>query len=93
MATHKSAQKRIRRNARRREFNRSNLTRMRTAVKALRAALAAGDLDRARPMLRATTSLIDRLARKGVLHDNAAARTKSRLSRDLRRLEAGAPAR
>jgi small subunit ribosomal protein S20 len=93
MATHKSAEKRIRRNTRRREFNRSNLTRMRSAVKALRAALAARDLDKAGPMLRATTALIDRLARKGVLHPNAAARTKSRLSRGLRRLEAGAPAR
>ncbi len=90
MATHKSALKRIRRNARRRTINRSNLSRMRTAVKTLRGAIEARDAKTAAPLLRSTLSLIDRMVSKGVLHANAAARTKSRLTRHLQRLQGGA---
>ncbi len=93
MATHRSALKRIRRNARRRLVNRQNLGRVRTAIKSLRSALAARDLDKARPLLKKTVSLLDRLVRKGTLHGNTVARTKSRLTRHLRRLETGAAAR
>jgi small subunit ribosomal protein S20 len=92
MATHKSALKRIRRNASRRTINRRNLSRMRTAVKTLRGAIEARDAKTASPLLRSTLSLIDRMVSKGVLHANAAARTKSRLTRHLRRLESGAGA-
>jgi small subunit ribosomal protein S20 len=56
---------------------------MRTAIKQFRALVAAGNLDEARSTLPAMLSLIDRTARLGSIHDNAAARTKSRLTRAL----------
>ena len=87
MATHPSAVKRIRRNARCQQYNRRNLQRMRTAIKGLRSALASGDLEKARARLVPTVSLIDNLVGKGVVHANAAARTKSRLTRQVHRME------
>lgn len=79
MANHKSAEKRIRQNAKRRLNNRQKLTRMRTAVKKLRAAVAEGDQKAAQELLQPTLSIVDRTAQKGVIHGNKAARTKSRL--------------
>ena len=61
---------------------------MRTAVKKLRAALAAGDKDAAKELLIPTLALIDRTAKLGAHHDNAAARTKSRLVVSLNKLAA-----
>ncbi|MEN3331539.1 MAG: small subunit ribosomal protein [Blastocatellia bacterium] len=80
MANHKSAEKRIRQNERRNEVNRRNRSSLRTQVKALRAAIAAGDQEQARTALNETVSLIDKSIQKGVLHRNAAARYKSRLT-------------
>jgi small subunit ribosomal protein S20 len=80
MANHKSAEKRIRQTERRNEVNRRNRARLRTQVKALRAAIAAGDQQQAQAALNETVSLIDKSIQKGVLHRNAAARYKSRLT-------------
>ena len=80
MANHKSAEKRIRQTERRNEVNRRNRSSLRTQVKALRAAIAAGDQEQAKAALNATVSLIDKSIQKGVLHRNAAARYKSRLT-------------
>jgi small subunit ribosomal protein S20 len=80
MANHKSAEKRIRQTERRTEVNRRNRSRLRTQVKALRAAIAAGDQEQARAALNEAVSLIDKSIQKGVLHRNAAARYKSRLT-------------
>jgi len=80
MANHKSAEKRIRQTERRNEVNRRNRRSLRTQVKALRAAIAAGDQEQAKAALNATVSLIDKSIQKGVLHRNAAARYKSRLT-------------
>lgn len=80
MANHKSAEKRIRQTAKRRLRNRTNLTRMRSAVKKLRTAVAEGDQKAAQELLKPTLSIVDRTAQKGVIHANKAARTKSRLS-------------
>ncbi|MEE8537723.1 MAG: 30S ribosomal protein S20 [Acidobacteriota bacterium] len=93
MATHRSARKRIRRNARCQQYNRQNRQRMRTAIKGLRSALDSGDLEQARARLVPTVSLIDRLVGKGVVHASVAARTKSRLTRHVNRMEGGAGAR
>lgn len=93
MASHRSAIKRIRRNERRRDINHRSLGRVRTAIKSLRAAVTARDVERARPLLRTAVSLLDRLVRKGVLHRNTAARTKSRLSRHVRLLQSPAAGR
>lgn len=80
MANHKSAEKRMRQTERRNEVNRRNRSSLRTQIKALRAAIAEGNQDQARTALNATVSLIDKSIQKGVLHRNAAARYKSRLT-------------
>ena len=80
MANHKSAEKRIRQTERRNEVNRRNRARLRTQIKALRAAIAAGDRQQAQAALNEAVSLIDKSIQKGVLHHNAAARYKSRLT-------------
>ena len=80
MANHKSAEKRIRQNEKRRLVNRQNRSAMRTEIKKLRSALALGDVATAQETLPAIVSVIDRSVQKGVLHRNAAARYKSRLT-------------
>jgi small subunit ribosomal protein S20 len=80
MANTKSAEKRILQNERRRQRNRSHRSRMRTAIKRLRAALDAGEAEKARELLPQAIRVIDKTAQKGVIHDNTAARYKSRLS-------------
>ncbi|MDT5293958.1 MAG: small subunit ribosomal protein [Acidobacteriota bacterium] len=80
MPNHKSAEKRVRQNEKRRDINRGNRGRLRTGIKKLRAALESGDAGSAQTLLPATVSLIDKAVQKGVLHRNAAARYKSRLT-------------
>ncbi|HEV2801331.1 MAG TPA: 30S ribosomal protein S20 [Pyrinomonadaceae bacterium] len=81
MPNHKSAEKRMRQNERRRTINRSNRTRLRTEIKKLRAALTgAADAGAIQTVLSQTISIIDKSVQKGVLHRNAAARYKSRLT-------------
>jgi small subunit ribosomal protein S20 len=80
MPNHKSAEKRVRQNEKRRDVNRGNRGRLRTGIKKLRAALESGDAGAAQELLPATVSLIDKAVQKGVLHRNAAARFKSRLT-------------
>jgi len=80
MANHKSAEKRNRQAERRNEANRQNRGRLRTEIKKLRAAIDAGNRDEAKSLLSATVSLIDKSIQKGILHQNAAARYKSRLT-------------
>ena len=80
MPNHKSAEKRVRQSEKRRVINRSNRTKVRTYIKKLRGALEAGskpDIDKALPE---TISVIDKAVQKGVLHANAAARYKARLT-------------
>ncbi len=81
MANIKSAEKRIQVNTRQRERNRTLRTRMRSAVKDLRKAVADGDAKVAQELLPKTVGIVDSTARKGVIHPNKAARTKSRLTR------------
>jgi small subunit ribosomal protein S20 len=77
MPNHKSAEKRVRQNEKRRQINRSNRTRLRTSIKNLRGAITEGN---ATELLPQTISTIDKAVQKGVLHRNAAARYKSRLT-------------
>ena len=81
MANHPSALKRARQNEKRRLRNRASNTRLRSQIRKLRRAVEEGNVDQAKQLLRPTLSLIDRSVQKGVLHDNAAARRKSRLTR------------
>jgi small subunit ribosomal protein S20 len=80
MPNHKSAEKRVRQNEKRREINRGNRSRLRTGIKKLRAAMESGEAGSAQTLLPETVSLIDKAVQKGVLHRNAAARYKSRLT-------------
>ena len=80
MPNHKSAEKRVRQSERRRNINRHNRTKLRTAVKKLRSALSGTDKSQATGLLPMTVYEIDKAVQKGVLHRNAAARHKSRLT-------------
>jgi small subunit ribosomal protein S20 len=79
MPNHKSAEKRVRQNERRRLVNRNNRTRLRSSIRDLRAALDS-DKKKAVALLPKTISEIDKAVQKGVLPRNAAARHKSRLT-------------
>ena len=83
MANHKSAVKAHRQNIKARGHNREFRSRLRRALKTARAAIDSGDATKANTEVRNTVSLIDKLAGKGIIHPNAAARHKSRLSRRL----------
>ena len=80
MPNHKSAEKRVRQTERRRLINRSNRARLRTSMKELRGLLDKGPSKDAADLLPKTVSEIDKAVQKGVLHRNAAARHKSRLT-------------
>ena len=88
MAQHASAQKQMRQSLKSRARNRKNVSQIKTQVKKLRAAIAAGDASAAKKLLPETVGEIDRAVKKGVIHDNAAARYKSRLSRKINALAA-----
>ena len=79
MAHHKDAIKRIKQNAKRNARNRHFRSRMRSQVKAVRTAVANGDKDAAQGELRKAVSIIQRVAGKGIIHRNQAARKISRL--------------
>jgi len=80
MPNHKSAEKRMRQNEKRRVKNRGNRTKVRTYIKKLRSALESGKADEIQRTLPEAISVIDKSVQKGVLHANAAARYKSRLT-------------
>ena len=88
MANHKSAQKRIRRNAFRAQVNHARIARIRTFVKKVEVAIAGGDPTEASAALQAAQPEIQRGVTKGLLHRNTAARKISRLSRRVRGLSA-----
>lgn len=90
MANHESALKAHKQSEERRERNRQYRTRLRHALKAMRTAISKGDKETALAKLSDTVSLIDKLVGKGVIHDNAAGRYKSRLMKRINRT--GAPA-
>ena len=79
----KSALKANRQNIKRRAHNRQLRSRLRTALKAIRASLDAKDLTGAKAALNATVSIVDKMAAKGIIHRNTAGRYKSRLSTRL----------
>lgn len=86
MANHKSAEKRVRQNAKRNAINRSNRTGLRTQIKKLRSALAGHDKTASTELLNPTISSIDKAVNKGIIHRNTAARYKSRLTKHVAEL-------
>jgi small subunit ribosomal protein S20 len=83
VANHESAIKAHRQSLVNRERNRQYRSRLRTALKQIRAAIASGKTDEVKASVNQTVSLIDKLAGKGVIHKNAAGRYKSRLAAKL----------
>jgi len=86
MATHVSAEKRIRQTARRTAVNRARLSRIRTFVKKVETAIAARDKDAARAAFAAAQPELQSGAHKGVMHRNTVARKLSRLSARIKAL-------
>ena len=78
MANHKSAKKRIVRNANRAEINHARISRIRTFCKRVELALQSGDKEEAATALRAAQPEIHRGVTKGVLHRNTASRKIAR---------------
>lgn len=90
MANHKDAAKRARQALVRNARNRHYRTMMRNRVKAVRAAVAAGDVNTAQANLREAMSVIHRVAGKGIIHRNQAGRRISRLNALVKKLAVGA---
>ncbi|WP_404480215.1 30S ribosomal protein S20 [Novosphingobium sp. BL-52-GroH] len=81
MANTPQARKRIRRNDRRAEINTTRVSRIRTFVKKVEAALDGGDKATAAEALKAAQPELARGVARGVLHKNTAARKLSRLTK------------
>lgn len=90
MASHASALKAHRQNVVHRDRNRQMRSRLRGALRSIRAAIDAGDPSKVKDALRDTISLVDKMAAKGVIHRNAAGRYKSRLSTRVSKKSAAA---
>jgi small subunit ribosomal protein S20 len=79
MPHHKAQKKSLKQDVRRRLRNKRTLSSLRTAMRKLRAAVAAGENDTAAAIVAAVQAQIDRTASAGVIHHRTAARHKSRL--------------
>ena len=90
MASHDSALKAHRQNIERREHNRKMRTRLRRALRDIRAAIDTGDAASVKDALRTTISLVDKMAGKGLIHRNTAGRYKSRLATRISKKSAAA---
>ena len=84
MANSKQARKRARQSTMRNAHNAAQRSRLRTAIKSVRKAIAAGDKAAAQAVFKSATSVIDAIADKKVVHKNLAARNKSRLAAALK---------
>lgn len=88
MANIKSAAKRAKQAEKRRQHNIALKSRMRTAIKSVVKAVKAGDAAAAAATYRAAVPEIDRVAGKGLIQKNKAARHKSRLNKAIKALGA-----
>lgn len=86
MANSAQARKRARQAIATNKRNAALRSMLRTAVKNVRKAIAAGDKAAAAKQLQASQSVIDRVADKKIVHKNAAARAKSRLAQAIKAL-------
>jgi small subunit ribosomal protein S20 len=82
----KSALKANRQNITRREHNREMRSTLRTALKAIRAKLEEKDVEGAKAALSKTVSIVDKMAKTGIIHRNTAGRYKSRLASHVERV-------
>ncbi len=86
MANSVQARKRARQSIKRRARNVSQRSELRTAVKSVRKAIAAGDKAAAQKVFSESMSVIDSISDKKIIHKNKAARHKSRLSAAIKAL-------
>jgi len=87
MANHQSALKRARQTEKRTAVNRVNASRLRTQLRELRESLEKGNKSEAEQVYRKTVSALDKAIQKGALHENTAARYKSRLGKRVAALK------
>jgi len=80
MANTKQARKRAEQSAAQNAHNTAQRSRLRSAIKAVRKSISEGDKKAAMDVFKASTSVIDRIADKKIVHKNTAARNKSRLA-------------
>lgn len=90
MAHSLSAKKRVRQNLKRRARNRARKEMIKDQVKVFSSALTGGDFAKAETELRNVTRRLDRVAGKGTIHKNTAARKRSRLTKQLNAAKAKA---
>jgi small subunit ribosomal protein S20 len=83
MPQHKSAIKRVRQNAKRREANRGKRSKMRTLIKRV---MEATDKEEAEKHFREASAFLDRQATKNLIHENKAAREKARMHKHVNNL-------
>lgn len=88
MANSKSAKKRALQSEKRRQHNASRSSMLRTYVKKVIAAITAGDYAAATAAFAVAQPIVDRMATKGLIHKNKAARYKSRLNAKIKALAA-----
>ncbi|MBF7074753.1 30S ribosomal protein S20 [Glaciecola sp. MH2013] len=86
MANIKSAKKRAIQAEKRRQHNASRRSMTRTSIKKVLTAIEAGDKEAAQTALNAAVPVLDRMATKGLIHKNKAARHKSRLNAQVNAL-------
>ena len=90
MANSPQARKRARQNDKRRTHNAGLRSMVRTYIKKVYAALESGDAAAAQAAYTAAVPVIDRIADKGIIHKNKAARHKSRLNAQVKALATAA---
>ncbi|MEQ8822886.1 MAG: 30S ribosomal protein S20 [Filomicrobium sp.] len=88
MANTKSAKKAVRKIETRTAINKNHRTRMRSEVRRVEEAIAAGDQDKAFAALKVAEPLIAKTAQRGIVHDNTASRKISRLTRRVKAMSA-----
>ena len=87
MPTSKSAKKRLRQNIARRAQNRTVRSAVRTQCRKVREAVSEGDAERAEAEFRLAAKKLDRAGARNIIHPNAAARLKSRMSAKIKALK------
>jgi small subunit ribosomal protein S20 len=91
LSRNKSAEKRVRQAERRRQRNRSVRSLTRGVLRQAEQSISSSDVEAAKDDVAKAVSMLDRAAKKGVLHPNNAARRKSRLMKKLNAASSPAP--
>jgi len=86
LANTKQAKKRVRQSEKHRQLNASMRSMLRTYIKKVIAAINSGDQKAALSSMQEATPVIDRMASKGIIHRNKAARHKSRLTMHIKKM-------